>query len=167
MDSLILACSFGAALALAACVVLLFSRSIDEVLTPVIPAEAAAAWSRCVKFVLFTATMVGGLRLSDLANVLLQRTPSGESSLTAGQGLLEVYRTIAGALVTASATSLSFFAATLALDAAGRAYRSYRAAAEKEASKPRPVERPAVGAERHAGRERQAGAPPRPVDIPL
>lgn len=143
---MILAFSFAAALALAAGVVQLFSRSIDEALSRVINSELAPAWRQYVKFALFTVTLVGGMRLKDLALFVMQRAPGGPPA-GAGVGLLIVLQTIAGALVAASSALLVFFVAALAIDASMRVHWFQRAA---ERPAPR-TERQPVGAERHAG----------------
>jgi hypothetical protein len=167
MDSMILAFSFASAIAVAACVLLFFSGSIDEALRRVLPSEMTQAWSRYVKFALFVVIFTGGMRLTELAQFLTMRAPSGPP-LTAAQGLLEVFRSIAGSLIAASATLLVIFGATLAIDALKRVYQSRLAAAEQSrsahqvlASEHRARERPTterpsngrqpVGSERHAG----------------
>jgi hypothetical protein len=168
MDSLILGFSFAAAVAISACVVSLFSRSIDESLVRVVPQELFPSWSRFVKFALFTVTLVGGMRLSDLAVFIMQRAPTGPP-ISAGEALLEVFKTITGSLVAASVLLLAFFVAALAIDASMRVFWLRREASEKAAAhKPRPAERPSsvserqpVGSERHAGgkdRQRTEGS---------
>ena len=148
---MILAFSFAAAIAIAGSVVVLFSKSIDEALSRVIPAEMASAWRQYVKFALFTVTFAGGMRLKALAEFVALRTPIGPP-LTAGQGLLEVFKSIAGSLVAASATLLAVFIVTLAIDASMRIFWFQRAT-ERPSLR---TERQPVGAERHsAAKERQ------------
>jgi hypothetical protein len=161
MESMIVAYSFAASLAIAACVVVLFSRSIDEALLRVIPAEMVSSWRLYVKFALFVVTFAGGLRLSELAQLFALRAP-GAAPLAAEQSLLEVLRSVSGSLIAAASALLAFFAATLVVYASRRVYFAHRADAEKKAETriPREPERPAadrqpkrqpVGAERHAG----------------
>jgi len=144
-----LAFSFAAAIAIAGCVVVLFSRSIDEALGRVIPTEFLPAWRQYAKFALFTVTLVGGMRLKDLAAFVMLRGPGAPPAL-AGVGLLEVLQTISGALVAASSVLLAFFVATLAIDASMRVHWFQRAA-ERPAPQTPQKERQPVGAERHAG----------------
>ncbi len=159
MDSMILAFSFAAAVAIAACVVALFSQSIDEAVSRVVPEELAAAWRRYVKFALFTVTLVGGMRLSDLAVFVIQRT-AASPPVTAAQSLLEVFRAVAGSLVAASSLLLVIFVATLAIDASIRVFWFQREKSEKAAAQKPRAERPAaaterqpVGTERHSRRQ--------------
>ena len=133
MDLLILGYSFAAALAIAAGVVVLFSKSIDDAVTRVVPAEMAPAWCQYVRFALFTATFVGGMRLPELAQLITMR-PSSGPPISAGQGLLEVLKTMGGSLIAASGTLLVIFVAALAIDASKRFYSTYRASAEKKAA---------------------------------
>jgi hypothetical protein len=154
MGSIILSFSFAAAIAIAACVTIFFSKSIDEALTRVIPAEMASAWNRYVKFALFVVTLAGGMRLSELTQFLAMRTPGGPP-VPAGQALLEVFKSITGSLIAAAVALLGFFAATLVVRASMRIYDERRVKTEKTAlehERPAPVaERPPVGAVRHSG----------------
>jgi hypothetical protein len=162
MDSMVLAFSFAAAIAIAACVLLFFSGSIDEALARVLPAEMLQAWRRYVKFALFVVTFTGGMRLSEFAQFLTMRAPSGPP-LTAAQGLLEVFKSVAGSLLAATATLLIIFAATLAIDTARRVYQSRGAEADRSlaahrqlASERRAAERPSTG--RQAAGQQPVGA---------
>ncbi|MBI3564001.1 MAG: hypothetical protein HY079_02255 [Elusimicrobia bacterium] len=134
METAILCAAFAAALAVAGTATAAFSESFDSVLARLIPAGMAPAWSRFVKFGLFTASFVGGLRLQDLT-AFAQRTAGG-AGLGAADGLVETYRATAGALVAAAWTLLAFFVGTLVLHAAARAFESAR-----PAEAPRPGER--------------------------
>lgn len=158
MDSMILTFTFAAAVAIAACVVLLFSESIDMALVRVVPAELVSAWRRYVKFALFTVTFAGGMRLTELAEFIAMRAPAGPP-LTAAQSLLEILKTLKGSLIAASVTLLAFFAATLAMYAAILLYQMRPTGIDKaEASRSRPgaADRQPVGSERHAaGKDRQ------------
>lgn len=166
MDAMVLAYSFAASIAIAACVLYFFSGSIDEALRRVLPAEMTQAWSRYVKFALFVVTFTGGMRLNELARFLAARLPAGPP-LAAAQSLLEVFKSIAGSLMAASAMLLVIFAATLAIHAARRLYQTRAAEAERSrlehqqfASERRAAERPVgerppaarqpVGSERHS-----------------
>jgi hypothetical protein len=150
MDSMTLAFAFTAAMAISAGVVLAFSRRIDEVLSRLIPGEMAGACEQYVKFALFTVSFAGGMRLTDVAAFVAQKP--GQPALTAGQSLLEVFRTIAGSLVAASGLLLVFFASTLAAYAVLHLYQSHKPA--KPVTDPR-----LIGAERHSGNGgRDAGA---------
>jgi hypothetical protein len=163
MESMVLAFSFASAILIAACVVTFFSTSIDEALARVVPVEMTPAWSRYVKFALFVVTFAGGMRLSELAGFMALRTPGGPP-LTAGQGLLEVFKSIAGSLIAASGTLLAFFVVTLAVYAAKRFYATHRADVDRAAAKlARPAERPSPAAERQpVGTERHSSAKDRP-----
>ena len=127
MDALILGLVFAAALAVSGCVVLVFSIPVDDVIRCLISGAMAQAWSRYVKFAVFTASFVGGMRLAELSAFVARTQPLGGQPLVSdGQGLLEVYKTISGALGAASATLLVFFAATLAACVVLRAYEHFR-----------------------------------------
>lgn len=165
MNSIILAYTFVAAIVIAGCVTALFSKSIDDALSRVIPQETSAAWSRFAKFALFTVTFVGGLRLTELGNMVATAgIAQGHPPFGAAQSLMEIFKSIAGSLIVAAGSLLAFFVVTLVIDAGLRVYRSYRT---EPASALRIPERPAVvadrqpvGAERHsASRDR-----PRPED---
>ena len=153
MESMIMAFSFAAAITIAAAVVRLFSRPIDEALVRVIPAGMEPAWNRFAKFALFVVTFAGGMRLAEFAALLTMRTPAGPP-IAAGQALLEIFKSITGSLVAAAVALLAFFVATLAVDASMNVYRSHRPAERPLVE----TERRPVGAERHArakDRERQ------------
>ncbi len=156
MDIIILTYSFAAALAISACVVLFFSKSIDEAVALVIPREMSPAWSGYAKFALFTVTFAGGMRLRQLAEFVMMRASAGQAPISAGQGLLEILKTITGSLIAASGILLAFFGVALAVYASARFYQSHRAAVEKAAAqRPRAPERPPIASDRQSvGSER-------------
>jgi hypothetical protein len=79
------------------------------------------------KFAVFTASFTGGLRLGEIGAILAPKATLGApASSAAGEALLEVYKTLAGALGGAAWTLLAFFAAALALHAAARMNESLR-----------------------------------------
>jgi len=160
MESTILACSFAGAIAIAACVVILFSKSMDDALARVVPGTMASAWSLYAKFAVFTAAFAGGMRLADLERFGSRRPPSG-APLSAAQGLLEVFNTVTGSLLSASGILFAFFAATLAVDAAMRLRESHRAAAAIEPAAPRaaaPTPAPAAAERRPVGTARHSAS---------
>lgn len=140
METAILASVFVAALAVSGFATLAFSVSVDEVLKRLLPAELAAAWSRYVKFALFTASFIGGLRLQELG-ALVSRGQGDGARLAADQGLVEVYRTIAGSLGAAAWTLLAFFAGTLCVYGAARVYEGLKPSAAARPGDRRPQER--------------------------
>lgn len=156
MDSTILAISFAAAIVLAACVTLFFSRPIDEALGRVVPPEMGSAWRQYAKFALFVVTLAGGMRVSELSSLVAMRAASSPP-MTAGQGLMEVLKSVSGSLTAAAIALLAFFVAALAIDASRRVYRARRL---ERPLPPSDAERRPVGAERHASaasKERRSG----------
>lgn len=160
MDSTILAFSFAAAIVIAASVALFFSRPIDEALGRVIPPEMGSAWRQYVKFALFVTTFAGGMRVSELSSFVAVRT-AASPPLTAGQGLMEVLKSITGSLTAAAIALLVFFTAALVIDASRRVYQSRRFSRPSPPAPPAEAEGRPVGANRHASaasKERRAGA---------
>lgn len=156
METTILAFSFAAAIVLAACVTFFFSRPIDEALGRVVPPEMGSAWRQYAKFALFVVTFAGGMRVSELSNFVAARS-AASPPLTAGQGLMEVLKSVAGSLSAAAIALLAFFLATLAIDSSRRMYQARRL---ERPLPPSEAERRPVGAERHASaasKERRSG----------
>jgi hypothetical protein len=148
MDSMVMAFVFASALAISACVVLVFAASIDRVLVRVIPDEMDQAWGLYVKFALFVATFAGGVRPTDLSQLIGHPTPGETAAIGAGPAFLEVLKAMVGSLVTASGFLIVFFGGALLAQALIRAYKSHdlaRAAAKTAAAlqRPRPTPQPA------------------------
>lgn len=124
MDIAMLVLTFLAALAVAGGVVLAFSMPIDAVLSKLVPAELAEAWSRCAKFAVFVSSFTGGLRLGELGGLVA--AGAGRTAVATPQAFLEVMKTVSGALTAASWAVLAFFGGALAVYAASRMYESLR-----------------------------------------
>ncbi len=120
METVILTAAFLASAAVASAVTASFSSAIDGVLARVLTGELSQAWSRCAKFAVFTASFTAGLRVKELANFLSMRV----APMGSGEGLLEVFKSVASALSAASVGLLAFFGAVLLVTAAKAAFRS-------------------------------------------
>lgn len=121
METVILTAAFLASATVAAAVTAAFSGAIDGVLGRVLTGELSQAWSRCAKFAVFTASFTSGLRVKELSEFISVRmAPVG-----GGEGLLEVFKSVAAALSAASWGLLVFFGTVLAVTAAKAAYRSF------------------------------------------
>lgn len=139
METMILCAAFAAATAVAGTATAAFSESIDSVLARLIPAGMGPAWARFVKFGLFTASFVGGLRLQELT-AFAQRAAGGVS-LGAADALVETYRAVAGSLMAAAWTLLAFYAGTLVLYAAGKGFDALRPSLGARPGERRPSDR--------------------------
>lgn len=125
METVTLTLAFLSAATVSWCVVMAFSEPIDGVLGRLLAPEQARAWSRYAKFAVLAASFTGGMRFPELG--ALVAAGAGGPAPTVGQGMLEIFKTIAGALTAGSWVLLLFFAATLVLYAGGRAYDSFKA----------------------------------------
>lgn len=141
MDIVMLTATFLAALGVSGGVVLAFSVPMDATLNRLLSSELAAGWSRAAKFAVFVAAFTGGLRLSELENVLLVRYGGGGQPLRASQGLLEVFKSVSGSLTAASWAVLAFFAGALGVYGATRLYELLKPVAPR-------FERPSIPAGR-------------------
>ncbi len=127
IDAVVLTLVFAAALGIAACAAAAFAGPIDEVLARVLPSELARAWSRFVRFAVFTASFIGGLRLRELGSFIASGVATGGlAPLDAGACLLEVYKTVAGALGAAAWGLFVFFLGSLAAYGALKVYGSFK-----------------------------------------
>lgn len=140
METGILLTVFVAAFAVAAFAVLAFSGPIDAALSRLIPPEMKDGWSRAAKFALFTATLIGGLRLQDL-QALASRGQTAGVRPEAGQGLIEVYRTIAGSLEAAAWALGAFFIGALCVHAAIRVYEAVKPSVQTRSPERSPGDR--------------------------
>jgi hypothetical protein len=141
MDIAMLGLVFLASVAVAGCVVMAFTAPIDGTLSLLTTGELARAWSKYAKFALFVASFTSGLRLREIESVpLIMQPAAGEMTIELRRCLIEVFKSIAGALSGASWTLLVFFGASLGFYLALRLYHSLK-----------PIQhRPAHPTDRHA-----------------
>lgn len=132
MELPIIVLAYAASAAVAVLATVLFSRSIDRVLSRMIQDELVSAWSLFIKFALFVTTFTGGMPATDVGKyvgfVLPAVTPP-----VAGDGTMFVMKSVGAALLSAAWFLMVFFAVTLTAGAAARLWGSLRAKREEDA----------------------------------
>ncbi|HAM36638.1 MAG TPA: hypothetical protein DEB40_01310 [Elusimicrobia bacterium] len=127
MDTVMLSSVFLGALVISAGVVLLFAALIDGVLERLFAGEMSSAWSLFAKFALFVGALTSGLRLADMDLLLSAVQARGaQPPLTLGKGMLEVLKTVSGALNGAVWMLLLIFGAALVFSLAQGLYARVR-----------------------------------------
>jgi hypothetical protein len=130
-----LALVFLTAVVVSACVLMTFAMAMDAVLFRLISGEMAKAWSLYAKFAVFVASFVGGLRLQEIQAATVPVVVSGQQqasvNISASKCLVEVFKTIAGALSVASWTLFAFFGAALAAYVVLHVYNSLKSEARQ------------------------------------
>jgi hypothetical protein len=103
----LLAVTFLLAVAVTTIVGRLFQRSISGILERIFIPELAAAWHRYMTYAIYVVGISGGVRIWALEKYI---APGGSPfALTRDRWVLEVYRTIIGALQSTAWLLLAFF----------------------------------------------------------
>src|ERR1700733_2684074 len=135
MEIAMLSLVFLMAVIVSACVVLTFAPAMDSMLFRLLSSGMAQAWSLYAKFAIFVASFVGGLRLQEiqaLTTPVVVAPGQQQAGISESKCLIEVFKTIAGALSVASGTLLAFFGITLAAYAALHIYESMKHSAVRQ-----------------------------------
>lgn len=119
MEIMALVLVFVTSVGVSGAIVYAFSGPLEGVIGRILQAELAWAWSKYARLALFPASLGGGLRLTELDAI-------ARSQIDATRSLLEVFKSAAGCLQTASWTFLAMFGAALAATLAGQAYGQLR-----------------------------------------
>ena len=96
-------------------VVMLFRRPTDKILKRIIADDISDAWVRYITFGLYVVGISAGVRIYDLERYITKPYGPGSEiiSLTMERWVLEVYRTIIGALQGLAGVLLLFFIVAL------------------------------------------------------
>ncbi|MBU6409335.1 MAG: hypothetical protein KGR98_03005 [Verrucomicrobia bacterium] len=88
-----------------------FSKPIDQILARIIGDEISGAWRRYIMFALYVTGISAGVRIYDLEQYITAPQFKGAQivELTTDRWILEVYRTIIGALQGIAWVLLVFF----------------------------------------------------------
>lgn len=132
MELPIIVLAYAASAAVAVLATVLFSRSIDRVLSRMIQDELVSAWSLFIKFALFVTTFTGGMPATDVGKYV-GFVPPAVALPVAGDGMMFVMKSVGAALLSASWFLMVFFAVTLTAGAAARLWGSLRAKREEDA----------------------------------
>lgn len=119
MELMTLLLVFATSAGVSGAVVYAFSGPLEGVIGRILQAELAWAWSKYARFALFAASLAGGLRLNELGALT-------QGQLDATRSLLEVFKSAAGCLQSASWTLLAMFGAALAASLGAQAYGQLR-----------------------------------------
>ncbi len=95
-------------------VVIIFKKPISNILGRIVPEEISLGWLKYVKFAIYVVGISGGVRLRSLEKYI---NPGEDNvaplALTGERWVLEIYRTLIGALQAISWMLLVFFIFTL------------------------------------------------------
>lgn len=106
----LLVVTFIIALVVAAIVVRIFNKPIEDILHRIIPDEISKAWARYLTFAIYVVGISGGVRIWELERYITKQFQTQEIlELTTERWVLEVYRTIIGTLESAAWLLLVFF----------------------------------------------------------
>src|SRR5262249_37288481 len=96
----LLAVTFFISLAVALVVVYTFGKPIENILRRIISDEISQAWAKYIKFAIYVVGVSSGVRIWELERYITppQYTAAQVIELTRDRWILEVYRTIIGAL---------------------------------------------------------------------
>lgn len=105
----LLVVTFLIAAAASAVIALLFTRPINKILSRLVSDELAPMWRRYVLFAIYVVGISGGVRVWDIERYI---TPDREGqilALNSDRWVIEIYKTIIGALQSAAWMLLIFF----------------------------------------------------------
>lgn len=95
-------------------VVRTFRGALESILNRLVSTELASAWHRYLNFAIFVVGVSGGVRVWHLERYITPRTKDAEALvLNADRWVLEIYRTIIGALQSNAWLLLAFFITAL------------------------------------------------------
>jgi peptidoglycan/LPS O-acetylase OafA/YrhL len=111
----LLVVTFAISILVSFVVVWLFTRPIDRILRRIIADEISEAWVKYIRFGLYVVGISSGVRIGELERYITRQPfPNAEIlSLTPERWVLEVYRTIIGALQGLAGVLLVFFIVAL------------------------------------------------------
>ncbi len=108
----LLAATLVIALAVSAAVVQIFNKPMDRILQRLVPEQISTAWLKYLKFAILVVGVSSGVRIWDLEKYITPPRYPQEASvieLTGERWVLEVYRTVIGALQGIAWLLLVFF----------------------------------------------------------
>jgi hypothetical protein len=127
MDTITLALTFMTSVAVAGCVVAVFSKTINDLLSRLLIPVMADAWSLYAKFAIFTASFAGGMHVHELLGAATEMSYSGsQPTFSAHRALLEIFRSMIDALQGASWALMACFAAAFGASVAIELYRTFK-----------------------------------------
>lgn len=95
-------------------VVIIFNKPVANILARIVPEEISLGWLKYMKFAIYVVGISGGVRIRSLEKYI---NPGEDDvtplALTAERWVLELYRTLIGALQSISWMLLVFFVFTL------------------------------------------------------
>lgn len=111
----LLAVTFGIALAVAAAVARFFARPIERILGRIIADDVSSAWATYLRFAIFVVGVSSGVRVWELERYITPHRPDVPEALvlTTERWVLELYRTVIGALQGVAWLLLAFFVVAL------------------------------------------------------
>jgi hypothetical protein len=95
--------------AVAAIVARIFSKSIDQILARIVADEVSRAWTKYITFAEYVVGISSGVNIYQLQQYITPQEHGYAYSLTLDRWILEVYRTIIGALEGLAWMLLLFF----------------------------------------------------------
>jgi hypothetical protein len=105
----LLVVTFLIAAAMSTVVALLFSRPINKILSRLVSDELAPMWRRYVLFAIYVVGISGGVRVWDVEKYITPNKEGQAIVLNSDRWVIEVYKTIIGALQSAAWMLLIFF----------------------------------------------------------
>ena len=114
----LLVSTFIIAFVVSTIVVIIFNKSIDDILKRIIPPDISYAWAKYLRFALYVVGIGGGVRIWEFEKYLTGQNygSNGELTtieLTTNRWVLEIYGTIIGTLQSVAMLLLVFFVFTL------------------------------------------------------
>jgi len=116
----LLAITFSIAAIVTAVVELVFRRSVGGLLDVTFPPEIVSAWRKYVSYVVYVVGITGGVRVWQLERYI---DPKPETILNRDRWVLEVYRTIVGAMQSTAWLLFVFFVIAMIAYGISRASR--------------------------------------------
>ncbi|MGB6604556.1 MAG: hypothetical protein WA747_08440 [Steroidobacteraceae bacterium] len=110
--------TFVVALGVSGLVVFLFSSSIGRILQRIVADDISSAWLRYMKFAMFVVGISGGVRVFELERYITPQNIGCKDTgrvleLSPDRWILELYRTVIGALESIAWMLLVFFVVAL------------------------------------------------------
>ena len=110
----LLAATFAVAFAVSAILAFVFKKPMDRILTRILADDISSAWLRYLLFAIFVVGISSGVRPWELQRYITPDTPDGIALvLNADHWVLEIYRTVIGALEGIAWMLLVFFIVAL------------------------------------------------------
>lgn len=109
MFTTLLAVTFLIAVATSTVTAWLFAPAIRKILTRLVSDELASSWQRYILFAIYVVGISGGVRVWDLEKYITPDKEGQSIALNSDRWLIEVYKTIIGALQSVAWMLLVFF----------------------------------------------------------